>query len=395
MKSHVIESKALHLLGVVLLGLALVLPTAAFAAEEDVYGDTFDGTSGWMFNRDTNNATPIEFNDDTATLGEGALYVEPIANDAPRKFIGELFPGELLVSDFNSFMYDFQIGAGGDVSDANEFYLNVYTISATPGSSWYDCKFDYVPTVGAVGSFTTFSALATDTPSSVTPKGGTVCPATLAEMPAGSVISFFAINLGDTSLSDVGVDGYFDNVVVDLAAGVTTYDFEPVPMVAPVVAIDSPVDGATVMGTIDISGSVTDDIELSLYNISLYPADVDLSDGETHSSDRLNDANWCGGSVFLSDNVTGVLCADWDTTQYADGDYQIRLAARDAAGNRDTSNAYTGGDSSVHVITITIDNVIDREVDGKDVCKDGGWEAYGFKNQGQCVRYIETGKDSR
>jgi hypothetical protein len=31
----------------------------------------------------------------------------------------------------------------------------------------------------------------------------------------------------------------------------------------------------------------------------------------------------------------------------------------------------------------------------KDDCKDGGWEAYGFKNQGQCIRFVETGKDSR
>lgn len=31
----------------------------------------------------------------------------------------------------------------------------------------------------------------------------------------------------------------------------------------------------------------------------------------------------------------------------------------------------------------------------KDDCKKGGWEQYGFKNQGQCVRYIETGTDSR
>jgi hypothetical protein len=31
----------------------------------------------------------------------------------------------------------------------------------------------------------------------------------------------------------------------------------------------------------------------------------------------------------------------------------------------------------------------------KDQCKDGGWEALGFKNQGQCVRFVETGKDSR
>jgi hypothetical protein len=31
----------------------------------------------------------------------------------------------------------------------------------------------------------------------------------------------------------------------------------------------------------------------------------------------------------------------------------------------------------------------------KDDCKDGGWENYGFKNQGQCIRFVETGKDSR
>lgn len=28
-------------------------------------------------------------------------------------------------------------------------------------------------------------------------------------------------------------------------------------------------------------------------------------------------------------------------------------------------------------------------------CKDGGWATFGFKNQGQCVRYVQTGKDSR
>jgi hypothetical protein len=31
----------------------------------------------------------------------------------------------------------------------------------------------------------------------------------------------------------------------------------------------------------------------------------------------------------------------------------------------------------------------------KDDCKKGQWEALGFKNQGQCIRYVETGEDSR
>lgn len=33
--------------------------------------------------------------------------------------------------------------------------------------------------------------------------------------------------------------------------------------------------------------------------------------------------------------------------------------------------------------------------ENKDQCKDGEWEALGFRNQGQCVRFVETGKDSR
>ncbi len=38
---------------------------------------------------------------------------------------------------------------------------------------------------------------------------------------------------------------------------------------------------------------------------------------------------------------------------------------------------------------------VDLHPDNKDECKKGGWEQFGFRNQGQCVRFIETGKDSR
>lgn len=31
----------------------------------------------------------------------------------------------------------------------------------------------------------------------------------------------------------------------------------------------------------------------------------------------------------------------------------------------------------------------------KDDCKNGGWELYGFKNQGRCIQFVNTGKDSR
>ncbi|TVP54381.1 MAG: hypothetical protein EA351_13345 [Gemmatimonadales bacterium] len=34
-------------------------------------------------------------------------------------------------------------------------------------------------------------------------------------------------------------------------------------------------------------------------------------------------------------------------------------------------------------------------LDNKDQCKDGKWQELGFRNQGQCVRFVETGRDSR
>jgi hypothetical protein len=31
----------------------------------------------------------------------------------------------------------------------------------------------------------------------------------------------------------------------------------------------------------------------------------------------------------------------------------------------------------------------------KDQCKDGGWSQFGFKNQGECVSSVTSGKDRR
>lgn len=36
-----------------------------------------------------------------------------------------------------------------------------------------------------------------------------------------------------------------------------------------------------------------------------------------------------------------------------------------------------------------------EDVATKEDCKNGGWEAFGFRNQGLCIRFVETGKDSR
>ena len=39
--------------------------------------------------------------------------------------------------------------------------------------------------------------------------------------------------------------------------------------------------------------------------------------------------------------------------------------------------------------------VVSANPTDKSQCRNGGWAAFGFKNQGQCMRFVETGKDSR
>ncbi len=212
---------------------ASVLPPPKPSETVEVTGNTYDlGTGkGWLFNRDLANATPIAFNEDESVIGDGALYVLPISNtDAPRKFIGEYFwLGN--ISELEAFSYDFKIGAGGADTDSEEFYLNVYAnFAATSPTNYYDCKYDVVPSNGTTAGFATVTFDPTqDYP--VTTSGGSphTCPASPADMDnegAGSVIRAFAINTGDTSLNDADLDGYFDKVVLDTTAKVTTFDFE-------------------------------------------------------------------------------------------------------------------------------------------------------------------------
>lgn len=38
---------------------------------------------------------------------------------------------------------------------------------------------------------------------------------------------------------------------------------------------------------------------------------------------------------------------------------------------------------------------VETDVQSKEECTNGGWEAFGFQNQGQCIKFVNTGKDSR
>jgi len=120
-------------------------------------------------------------------------------------------------------------------------------------------------------------------------------------------------------------------------------------IIASIVTIESPNDGDFVNGIVNIYGTIVEDLELSHYNISIYPGDADFND----FSKRLEQE-----TKYLSSGFNNQLIYQWDTTTYTDGDYLIRFAARDKAGNRDLSgDPYIGGDDSQHVITVTVDNV--------------------------------------
>ena len=195
-----------------------------------VSGDTSAGENqpGWMFNRDASTDTPFEFNTDQASIGEGSLYVQPIGSNPSDKFVAENFLATP-VDEVSSIAFDYLIAGNGDVDDSEQFYLNVYA-NIDDSTNYYDCRFDYVASGGSTANFTTFEVNTSDVPTEVTKRGTNIdeCPATLAEMPEGSYIRAFAINVGDTSANDEGLAGYLDNVVVNTTADETIYDFEVV-----------------------------------------------------------------------------------------------------------------------------------------------------------------------
>ncbi|HTK39675.1 MAG TPA: Ig-like domain-containing protein [Patescibacteria group bacterium] len=132
--------------------------------------------------------------------------------------------------------------------------------------------------------------------------------------------------------------------------------------VAPDVALTNPLDGSTVSGTVDVRGTVTD------ANPDHYYLKISGPSGTVYSHTYAETASITNQSLY-----------SWNTAGLADGEYTIRLEARDAAGNKDAG--------SVTQISVTVNNSSPYM---KDQCKDGNWKSYSmdFKNQGACVSYV-------
>jgi hypothetical protein len=230
--------KRLVLLPVVL-ALGLLAGVVSAAGVVTVSGNTTNVENtpgGWMFNRDVSTSTPFVFTTSKASIGVGSLYVQPIGAAPANKFIAEHFM-QTPIANVNSISYDFLLGAGRPATDGIQFYMNVYaTFGSSSPTKFYDCRYNVFVNLGSTASWTTV-VFDPDLSYSVTTRTGVPgvaspfpCPASPAGMDAlsaGSKIRAIALNVGDTSASDVGVHGYLDRVVVSLTGDVTTFNFDP------------------------------------------------------------------------------------------------------------------------------------------------------------------------
>ncbi len=345
-----------------------------------VSGDTFEPSeySGWLFNRDLNTQSPFIFTTDQTSIGNGSLYVEPISNtinDNNDKFIGELFLDEA-IAGIGSISYDFLIGSGGDETDANEFYLNIYAnFGDSEFDKYYDCKYDLVPQSGSTMNWTTVTFDPTQSyPVTQRDDSPYTCPDVPADMDnlsEGSTIRMAAINVGDTSGNDQGLDGYYDNVVVTKGEDVITYDFEPFVRTAEIL---TPLAGETVSGVVDFTATLNDQEGNDDVQWAVRAETCAAGSGALYGNTAGNDDsfNWDGttfsASIDMSSDTPGNYCFVFNPTEDSD-------------------------DADVRLTREFVLEMLSPET--KNDCKKGGWQEFGFKNQGQCIRYVNTGKDSR
>jgi hypothetical protein len=294
-------------------------------------------TAPWYFNADPANTTPYTFNTAASSIGSGSLYVLPIGTTPADKFTADNIINTP-VANINSLSYDFKIGATGNPSQANQFYMNVYAnFGVSSPTKYYDCRYDVVATTGSTGSFTTV----TFDPSQaylVTTRGGSsaspfTCPAKPADMnilSPGSVVRGFTINVGDTSASDAGVSGYLDRVVVSTVSNTTTYNFEPAPTSSNV-HIYKYIDG--VQATAVNAGSVSFPMFTSTYNAPFTLSPTGWTTGDI-AYEASTGAKSLGFSYTMNENTsTSLVGTSCDGThQYMLAGYQMSsVSLADAA----------------------------------------------------------------
>jgi len=140
---------------------------------------------------------------------------------------------------------------------------------------------------------------------------------------------------------------------------------------APDVVITNPAEDSIVFGVVDVRGSITD----------AHPHHYWLAIFDANSGEKVAGP----GTVMETESLTDASLLSWNTTQVPNGDYLIKLEARDAANNKD--------DGSLDWHYVTVNNL-----KTKDQCKKGGWVSFAnpkFKNQGDCVSWLESNENAK
>ena len=118
-------------------------------------------------------------------------------------------------------------------------------------------------------------------------------------------------------------------------------------------------------------------------------------------------ANWFGSSVYLSGTTVLVGAPLDDTGATNAGSAYLYLAQIDTDGDgvdnladncpgvANAGQEDNDGDGIGNICDPTPNGDPDPNPTGKDQCKQLGWIDFGFRNQGQCVAFVNTGHDSR
>jgi hypothetical protein len=130
-----------------------------------------------------------------------------------------------------------------------------------------------------------------------------------------------------------------------------------------------------------------------------------VNTGEWQTWNPLNDAaglgtgNWwfSNGAHAASSTCTMATPCTWAEvlTAFPDGGVHNTLGAVILKAGGGWTGGFNGNVDALTVNGDTYDFELTNDPINKDECKNGGWEAYGFSNQGRCIQFVNTGIDSR
>lgn len=161
----------------------------------------------------------------------------------------------------------------------------------------------------------------------------------------------------------------------------TRFDVLPEPFDASL-EITAPGAGAIVSGEVDFTGVYTDEDGNDSVQWAIRAGTCAASTGTVYGNvdGKTDAASWDG------ENFSVTIDMSTDTP----GSYCFVLNPKEDVGDTNLRATRT-----FVLEAPVVEPPAPTDPENKNQCKKGGWEDFGFKNQGQCVRFAETGKDSR